>query len=938
MLQVVKKRFLLFIVAIILVAGALQGQTTIEGMVQDARTQKPAANVTVYFLLKEDLTDENGRFFFQTSILEQDVYLTFEKSGFESKTVHFQLSGQKAIDIGVIPLRPQEDIEQVNGEDFIPTITLETGQVVGSGGESISGLLTASRDLFVSTAAYNFGAARFRLRGYDGRNTTVYLNGVPVNDPESGYIYWSTWGGLNDVLRNRINEVGLGSAAFAFGGVGGATTIDTRASRQRRQIRASYAFSNRSYTNRAMLTMSTGSRPSGWAVTASGSRRWADEGFVSGTFYDGWSYFLSISKQLGQRHELNLTAFGAPISRGRTSAATQELYDLTGTNYYNPNWGFQAGEKRNARVFEAHQPMAILRHDWNLNDRTTLTTAASFQFGNSGTTALDWYDGRDPRPNYYRRLPSFIDNEQADRVAEKYRNDPAVSQIDWAYFYDVNRNNFATIEDVNGIPGNDVTGRRGQYIVEERRYDDRQLSFYTNLQSNPSRKVAFNGGVELQAYQGDNFKVVDDLLDADFYLDIDKFSERDYPGDPSIIQNDLSRPNRIVMKGDTFGYSYLTHLRRGAAWMQLDFSSRKVDFFLGGQASATQYWREGNWRNGRFPDYSLGESEKAEFLDYGGKAGITFIFNGRNFLQFMGAYLTRAPFLRDAFISPRTRNQLVANLESENIYGGEGGYIYQGPYLKARLTGYYTRFENQLFNRSFYLDNAIITEDGSSEGGFVNYIMQHINTQHFGLETAVEWTVLPGLRLNGVAALGQYTYINRPEVTVILDQEAETLREYTAYIKNFYVPNTPQTALSGGISYSSSGYWFASVNVNYFDDIWIDFNPDRRTTDAITYGPDPRSDDDVVKPDSPLWKDIIFQEKAPEAITVDFFGGKSWKIDNVFLYLNVGVNNLLDNRDFITGGYEQYRFDYETKDVDRFPNRYFYGLGRNYFVQLALRL
>lgn len=49
----------------------------------------------------------------------------------------------------------------------------------------------------------------------------------------------------------------------------------------------------------------------GWAVSLSYSRRWADEGYVKGTFYDGHSYFLSVEKIINSKHSLSLTGFGA---------------------------------------------------------------------------------------------------------------------------------------------------------------------------------------------------------------------------------------------------------------------------------------------------------------------------------------------------------------------------------------------------------------------------------------------------------------------------------------------------------------------------------------------------------------------------------------------------------------------------------------------------
>jgi hypothetical protein len=173
-------------------------------------------------------------------------------------------------------------------------------------------------------------------------------------------------------------------------------------------MRVSYALTNRTYRNRVMATYSTGMLKNGWAFTVSGSRRWAEEGYIPGTPFDAYSYFISADRKLGEKHLLNLTALGAPSKRGRAGVSTQEMNDFAGTNYYNPNWGYQNGKKRNSRIANTHEPVVILRHDWSPSERTRLTSSLSYQFGRDGATALDWYDARDPRPDYYRKLPSYI--------------------------------------------------------------------------------------------------------------------------------------------------------------------------------------------------------------------------------------------------------------------------------------------------------------------------------------------------------------------------------------------------------------------------------------------------------------------------------------------------------------------------------------------------
>jgi len=941
MLIRINRCLLQLIAALLLSSVWLSAQEVqVSGQVLDAQSGKGLAGAEIRLPTLTFFSNDAGDIDFKANIGDlTEVIVTIFKPGFQEKQVVLNPKGRSGLNLGAVKLNILEGKDALSAEEFVPVVTLSESDLNNDGEQNVSGLLTASNDVFISAASFHFSAANFRLRGYYGQHNDVYFNGVQMNDLESGFPSWNLWSGLNDVVRSRTNTVGLGPNPYGFGDFGGVSALDVRPSRQRKQLRVSYALSNRSYNNRVMATYNTGQLASGWAFSVSASRRWAQESYVPGTFYDAYSYFLGIEKKLNEQHSFNFTALGSPVKRGRSAAATAEMYDLAGSNYYNPNWGYQQGEKRNARVQNTLQPMAILRHDWQINEKTRLTTAAGYQFGRNGSTALDWYNARDPRPNYYRKLPSYIQSDQAAQVEDLLRNNESLRQINWDYFYQVNRNNPITVQDADGIVGNTVTGNRSQYVVEERRFDRSLLSFNSNLETTIGEKIRLSGGLSYQQQVGKNFKTLNDLLGGDFYLDIDKFAEfADSSGNEEFYQNNIEVPNGIVRQGDRFGYDYGTKHRKLGSWAQMEFYLPKFDFFVSGSATSVSFWRSGNLANGKFPENSKGDSPRQNFLDWGAKAGATFKVDGRNYLLLNGGYFSQAPLMRNTFISPRTRDQVVPNLSNENILSAEGGYILKSPYLKGRLIGYYTEIKNQTQVNNFYLDNAITNSDGSTVGGFVNYVMTGLNTRYAGLELGLEWAFSPGWKATGALAKGRYVYSSRPNVAVYLDNVASKLREDVAYIKNFYVANNPQTAGTIGLSYNSPRFWFVNVNLNYFDNIYIDINPDRRTVAAVSYVSNPAFSDQVVEKGSPLWNQIIDQEKAPSAITLDFFGGKSWKINDVFLYLNVGVNNILDKKDFITGGFEQYRFDYVGKDVSKFPSNYYYSFGRNYFVSLAVRL
>ena len=840
-----------------------------------------------------------------------------------------------------LPLAAQVPVKTVTGNadttvleqlkedvgDNIPVISIDENDGQDGSAQNISSMLSAGRDPFFNAAAFKFNAVRFRIRGYDADLFSTYMNGVPMENLDNGFTPFGLWGGLNDVLRNRDIALGLKAIPYSFGDVGGLTYMDSRASYQRKQTSINYAISNRNYVHRFMFTHSTGLNKKGWAFSFSGSRRWADEGFADGTYYDGWSFFAGVDKRLNDRHLLSFVAFATPTENGRQGSSVQELRDLSGDNFYNPFWGYQNGRKRNSSIARSFQPIGILTHDWKINDKTSLLTAASITAGKRSTTALDWYNAADPRPDYYRYLPSYQEDPVIrEQAYNAMKNDVNLRQINWDKLYNANYASRETINNVNGIAGNSVTGKRSRYILEERIINTTRFNFNSTLNTSIKDNISFSAGITYQQQDNHYYKEVEDLLGGEFYVDINQFAERDFPSNSTANQNDLNNPNRIVKEGDRFGYNYNINIKKGSVWMQTVFKFRKLDIFVATEHSYTSFYRKGNVRSGLFPDNSYGKSTTYNFYNSSIKGGVTYKLNGRNYFYANGLYMSRAPFFENAFIAPRTRDFVQENLKSEEIGSVEGGYVMNAPRLKIRANGYYTVIKNQLNVLTFYDDVF---------QNFVNYAISNIGRVHAGAEFGFEAKVYKGLSVVAAAAISDLRYNTRQRATVTADNSPTTLaRNITVYSKNFFVP-TPQNAYTIGLDYRSPKFWFVNLNFNYFDKMYLDFNPIRRTANAVNGVPE----------GSALWNEILDQTELPSQYTLDLFAGYSLLLNRkmkelkkrTFLQFNVGINNILNNENIVSGGFEQLRFDAAEKNVNKFPDRRFYAYGLNFFASMGLR-
>lgn len=802
----------------------------------------------------------------------------------------------------------------VSPEEFVPIISLSVTDIEGDEQtHDISGLLQGSNDVFMSTAGFTFGTARFRVRGYDSENSTVMINGVVMNDPETGRAFYSNWGGLNDAMRFTVNTIGLGAAENIFGTIGGTTNITTRSSQYRPETRITYSSANRSYRNRLMFIHSTGMKEDKWSMTIAGSKRWAQEGYVEGTFYDAYAYFFAAERKFNENHSFNFTLFGSPSKSGRSGIAVQEAYDLTDNPFYNPNWGYQNGEKRNSRVNNYHQPMMMLTHYGVFGDNTRVTSSLAYSFGRGGNTSLNWYEAPDPRPDYYRYLPSYYLGEDEylyNQYTELWKYNEQFRQINWDHFYFANTKNLFS----STYQGVEYTANRSKYIVEERRSDYSKWMFNSTINHNLQPNILLTGGVNASVFKGFQFKEMNDLLGGDWWVDVDQFAERDFD-DPDFYQNDVNNPNRLIKVGDRFGYDFTANINQLNAFAQSEFSYSRFDFFVAANISETIFWRTGNMKNGRFPNNSFGDSEKQSFTNFGLKGGVTYKITGRHYLDFNGGYITRAPFFRDAYISPRVRDHVIHDLESEKILTGDMSYIIRTPIVKTRLTLYYTKFSDQTWSRSFYHEGYRT---------FVNYIMTGVDNTNLGAEFGLEMNITPDLSINAAGAWGHYVYSSRPSVSIARDNDFEMLAEdRTVYFKNYYLGGIPQAAGALGFRYNAPKYWFVGATFSYFGKIYIDPNPDRRTAEALK---------GLVSSD-PQWEQVLDQQKLDNGSTFDIFGGKSWRIKGDYnIRANLSVSNVLNNTSLTVLAFEQLRYD--SRDIDRFPPKYAYMYGINYFLNV----
>ena len=1030
-------------------------------------------------------TNDNGEF--SLTYLEPiDEEVILEANGYMSDIVLVILEDGQLNNLGEVLL--QTDIMQEVKEEVLLNLTeMDLNDDEGKS-QSVSSSASASQDVFNSTVSYAWSNARYRGRGYEQTYEQSYIQGLSFNSAERGQFNFSAMGGLNDATRYKEVVEGIEANNFSFGSVGQATNYLQSATNYAQGWKVGLAATNRNYKGAARATYSSGLLENGWAFTAQLAWRYSPYIDVKGRIgegitYSSVGYFFTAEKRWGDNMRLSLITFGAPTMRGQSAAVTQETYDLTnqynknswGYNNYNPYWGYQDGKVRNSRIVHSYDPTAIASFDWKINEENHLKVAAGYHYSFYSNSALTFYNAPDPRPDYYRNLPSALLDGQIDKdgyfIAKDLNGKPLGQVTEGGYiqyplFYNgtsvghsIDYNTYATLTDLwtsrddkatqidwdalyAANYANNVNNPNGsaRYIVERRHNDIQEAVANANYRNTSVDHLTTTVGLELKASQGIHYKTVDDLLGGNQWIDVDAFAERDIKelatnigltqaDIENVKQNDLRNPNAVVTKDGRFGYNYRINMMTAKLWAQNEWSWNMLDLYYALQLTYSSMQRTTNMLNGRawylaklnpvHAPYYLADHAEAllngetlpetlvgythHFVDPAFKAGINYKIDGRNQLKVNAIAETKAPLARDAYISPRVHDRAVENIyrhdyaryyaqqdgtswlqeyygSSQKMVSADLTYAFNYPIVRGRITGFFTQFWNGTELNGYYDDESRT---------FVNQSLTGINRRHMGIEAAAAVKLGLYFTLTGALSIGDYRYTSNAMATTSAENGmalAENIQgpvyelRDSVLLKGLKVATGPQLNSSLKLSFFHPDMWFADLTVSYFDWSYLDYAPARRMKGLFTgtradgssvngwYGDG--NTNAIMKDED---KNIIYDAygvpklKYPyslmseqEMLTstnplhrflVDVSIGKLIYLKNrQSISINLTVNNLLNNTNFKTGGYQQARLPRQTiqgADDDKnsvispnawkFPSKYYYAWGTNFYLNIQYK-
>jgi len=770
-------RSILTMAAIMMLSIAAIAQTTVKGVVVDGSTNEslPGASVVVAGTTSGTVTGFDGSFVLELPQGATELVVSFV--GFLDQEV--KLSGSQ--DLGSIKLESDavglKEVSvmasvAINRQTPVAVSTISQALIAEKlGAQEFPEMLKSTPGVYATKAGGGYGDSRINLRGFESNNIGVMINGVPINGMENGKVYWSNWAGLSDVTRSYQVQRGLGASKVATPSVGGTINILTNSTDSKKGGSFAYGIGNDG-REKEMLTLSTGLMDNGWAVTFSGSRTKGD-GWAKSTDYEGWSYFLSVGKQINEAHRLTFTVFGAPQwhNQRSTRGTIEDYRNHKDGAKRNLNYGFINGERYNTAYNFYHKPQASLNHYWQINEKTNLSTSAYASISEGGGRSTYGAD------KYWLRYNNNGTIGSSTRVTED------------GYL------------DYNGVISDNASSLSGSRAIITNSVNSHEwYGVLSNLTTELNDNLKLSGGVDVRYYIGQHSSKIEDLLGGDYFVDVDK-------NGASVNINRAA--NEKLKKGDKVYYDNPGEIMWGGLFSQLEYQKDALSAFVSASVTESRYRRTDKFQ------YLPGNQKTPwqDFLGYSGKAGANYNINEQHNVFVNVGYFEKAPFFNSVFLN--YANDINPDAANEKVYSAEIGYGFRSNKLSFNINGYYTK----------WMDKSLATTtDINNESWRFNVL--GLDALHMGVEMDMKYQITDDLTLTGMASVGDWEWVsNGVGNGVNMDnKDDDSLETMTIYSDGLKVGDAAQTTAALGLDYQVFDNLKVGMDYNYYGNLYSYFN------------------------------------------------------------------------------------------------------------------
>lgn len=794
----------------LLLAGSATAQLQVSGTVTDSDTGDalPGAQVVLEGTTLGAVSDNDGKYSI-AGVTSGTYTVTAQFVGFNSQskvvsvrnssvTVDFSMQFYSQA-LGALEVFASRAVDRKTPVAFTNVDKVQIQRELGSRDAPM--ILNTTPSVYATAQGGGAGDARVNVRGFNQRNVAIMLNGVPVNDMENGWVYWSNWDGVGDATSSVQLQRGLSAVNLATPSIGGTMNIITDPSANARQVLAKQEVGNDGFL-KSTVSLSTGLIDGKYAFTVSGVRK-TGEGYYDGTWTDAWAYYAAAAWNIDAKQRLDFYAVGAPQRHG------QNLYRQN-IAAYDHEYATEVLEEDGLSATDIAGVLAKYKEAGRRWNQTASPVSSSYgDFGNNGFGSVDR-----PRDN--------ILNER-----ENYFHKP---QINLNYFNQLSdRSLWSTVAYYSGGKGGG-TGTHGSMVWDT---------------SGPSRRVDYDATIARNAANGTSRGILRNSQNVQWTVGaISKFkhelnenvtleagvdwrtaeiehyySVRDLLGGTSYVRSDNDFVGtQNLQPGDKFNISFTNEINWFGTFLQGEYTKDQLTAYGMAGYSMVKYKYTDH-----FTDDGTGKEFETESDNIGGyqvKGGASFTVNDNVSVYANAGVVSKVPIFDGAIddvtgvVNPDPKNeQFIAVEAGATVRSADRS-------LAGKINVYNTVWNDRTITQ--------FVQELNGEDGLIN--IAGLNALHRGIEAEFAYQPIDLVRADVAVSLGNWTYTDDVSAKYTPDTaNPGTQNSVNLYLKDIKVGDAPQTQFAYSLTFFPLEGVYAKVTGRSYSNYYANFDPVSRT-------------------------------------------------------------------------------------------------------------
>ena len=692
------------------------------------------------------------------------------------------------------------------------------------GSQDIPMILNTTPSVYATQQGGGAGDARINVRGFNQRNIAVMINGVPQNDMENGWVYWSNWDGVGDATSSIQMQRGLSAVNLAVPSIGGTMNIITDPAAHEKGGKFKQEVGEGGFL-KSTINYNSGLINDKLALSGTIVRKTGD-GFIDGTWTDAWAYYFGGSYAVSDDQRFELYAVGAPQRHGQNlykqniATYSQELagdidgydteafaegekFEYEAGRFFNQNvapvdasytgqqYWYMYGAKTtdrhssdflNERENYFHKPLVNLNHFLDINDDLSLSSVLYWSGGSGGGTGTYGSVSRVPAVEgnaWYSSSPWTWDWNA--EIAQNSAN------VDSAFSDTENRS--------TGILRNSINRQDTYGLISKLSYD-------------VSEDLEVQAGIDWRTAGIEHAREVRDLLGGDYYVD---------------YADDNAPDGKVVRLGDEIAYHNSTTVDWIGGFVQGKYDVSKFNLYGMAGLSSIKY---------SYQDHFTVENEKIvsdAISTFQVKGGGVYNLDDRMSAFVNAGYVEKPPIMDNVIYYDGT---VATDPDNEKFTGLEFGGKYKSGNVDIKLSQYNTQWQDRNITK------AVSTGQGSS-GDTDIIFLRGVNQSHIGWEVETKVALHEMVDLDLVLSKGDWKFDGDAEGSYQEQEYNEenqvigmTTTDYAYALDGLMIGDQPQTAYVAGLTVKPISGLSVQGLYKMYSDNYADWSPDSREIDG----------------------------------------------------------------------------------------------------------